>query len=128
MPRPTKLTRELIQDISKHVREGAPYSTAAALCGIGERTFHEWMAKGKDEDSGMHYRLSKAVDRANAELHAELAARFVSEARTVDGKAERFLARRFPNDWSEQQTHKIETDAPIELVVNLGRKLQLDDD
>ena len=128
MARPTKLTRPVIERVASHVREGLPYASAAALEGISERTFYDWMTKGKESTTGILHQFVQAIAEANAELHQEMARKFLNEVRDGDGKAERFLARRFPKDWSEKQTHEIQTDTPIELVVNLGRKLSTDDE
>jgi len=128
MGRPSKLTTELIARIADHVRQGLPYADAAKLEGVSERSFHGWMAKARESSSGKYLQFLQSIEAANSELHKELAAKFLKEVREGDGKAERFLARRFAKDWSEKQTHEISTNEPVQLVVNLGRKLQLDDE
>ena len=128
MGRPTKLTKPVIERVASSVREGLPYASAAALEGISERTFYDWINKGRESTSGPFHQFVVAIEEANAELHQEMALKFLNEARDGEGKAEKFLARRFAKDWSEKQTHEIQTDTPIELVVNLGRKLSIDAD
>tara|TARA_Y100000590_G_C15587772_1_gene964823 strand:- start:232 stop:618 length:387 start_codon:yes stop_codon:yes gene_type:complete len=126
--RPSKLTPEITKRIAAHVREGLPYASAAALEGVSERTFYDWMARGKEQSSGKFLQFSQCINRANAELHKELSEKFLNDVRQGDVTAERFLARRFRTDWSEQRTHEITTpEGPISLSVSLGRKLHTDD-
>lgn len=127
--RPSKLTPEITKRIAAHVREGLPYASAAALEGISERSFHGWMTKGRESTSGKYLQFLQSIEQADAELHKELSTQFLNEVRQGNVTPERFLARRFRKDWSEQRTHEITTpEGPISLSVSLGRKLHTDDE
>lgn len=47
MARPSKLTKELQQQIGKSIALGLIYALAAASAGITYQTFNDWMNKGK---------------------------------------------------------------------------------
>ena len=49
--RPTKLTDELAARIAAEVRLGAKPVRAAALCGIGRRTWYDWLGRHEAKDS-----------------------------------------------------------------------------
>jgi transposase len=47
--RPTKLTETVAADIALAVADGATFKAAAGRAGVGERTYREWMARGRSE-------------------------------------------------------------------------------
>ena len=63
-----KLTKELIEEISLHLRMGSYVETAAATCGISKDTFYRWLRQGKrDEKNTLPKQLSYAVERSISE-------------------------------------------------------------
>lgn len=49
MARPTKLTAALAEQLAAGVAAGATYRAAAAAAGVGERTLHDWLTRGRRE-------------------------------------------------------------------------------
>lgn len=45
--RPSKLTKELIQEMTGHIENGMNYKDTSALCGIVYNTFLDWSKKGE---------------------------------------------------------------------------------
>jgi len=75
MARPTKLTPEVHARITKAVRAGSHFKTAAESAGVSEATFHRWIRTGSEAKAGIQHDLYEDVKRAAAELEVELAAR-----------------------------------------------------
>jgi hypothetical protein len=74
-PGSVSLTREIQQTIASLVRGGAFVTTAARAAGISERTFHDWMARGRGDhptrsSTPKLKRFAREVDRAQAEARA----------------------------------------------------------
>jgi hypothetical protein len=55
MARPTKLTKELQQQIGNNVALGPTYALAAASSDITYQTFNSWLKRGQTEKSGKYY-------------------------------------------------------------------------
>lgn len=73
----TKLTPQLSQRICDAIRAGHSYSRASDLCGIGERTLHEWIERGE----GIHQRPQ--TDQLAQFAHDVKAARAEREAKYI---------------------------------------------
>jgi hypothetical protein len=101
----------------KLISAGNYQQTACRVAGISEWTFWDWTKKGKrareDKENGIaltaaqeeYYEWVEALDEARAVAEAALVARWYTEA--VDGDwraAERFLAKAFPERWSDPAT------------------------
>jgi hypothetical protein len=65
MARPTKLTPELQKKVIEAIRLGATYELAAAYAGIHYDTFHRWMTKGKEAQSGAFCVFYEDVSQAD---------------------------------------------------------------
>lgn len=50
MARPSKLTPELIEDMSAKVKKGLPVCYVCDMFSIHETTYHEWMKLGEQDD------------------------------------------------------------------------------
>ena len=73
--RPTKLTRELAEEIAQRIRAGSFPVIAAASCGISPATFYRWQAEGRKKGGRKKYRefwdmiwQAVAVARVAAEI------------------------------------------------------------
>jgi hypothetical protein len=123
MARPTKLTAKLAVEIIKLVEAGNYVEVAAAACGIGRRTYYDWMDRGR-----------KALDKSGPisaieQPYADLAERVeVATARAEIAAVDKvrkqsklwqasmtYLERRFPDRWGRRQAieHSGPNGAPI---------------
>ena len=106
------------------VKAGVTPVRAGEACDIPRGTFHGWMKRGKDErvrimDGGEpieserpYLELVDGIIRAEAESMSALVLSWFKEARGGDWKAaERFLAKRFPQEWGDNNTLKLEVGA-----------------
>lgn len=65
--RPTKLTPELQEQIVNAIKAGNSIVEAAQLCGVGERTIHEWRARGEADDAPeLFAQFAQALTQARA--------------------------------------------------------------
>ena len=67
MPRKSKLTPELQEAICNDIALGMTFRQAAKVNGIGESTFYDWMAIGRQRPRGRERRFRDAVVQAEAE-------------------------------------------------------------
>jgi len=116
--RPPKLTDELIDQIVALVRAGNYPAVAARAAGVPPRTFHRWMAmgrEGKARYAPLLERIEEAEDLAEAALVASLRAHATRDAKL----ALAFLERRFAKRWSRRDAGGAlpDTDSePIQLT------------
>ena len=66
MGRPTRLTKELAEQIVEVVLAGNYIETSAKMFGVSKQTLYNWFAKGAKAKSGMHAYFLDAVKKAQA--------------------------------------------------------------
>ena len=111
--RPTKLTPQVRETITTHLRAGATRTDAVAAARIDYTTFLDWMAAGSHPDAtnGVS-QLFQDVTCAEAEVAAEMAAVIKVAAIAGDWRAaESWLKRRRRADWGDNVA--IDVDAEV---------------
>ena len=106
MPRPTKLTRKRLDMICATLSAGGTRKAAAALAGVGETTFHDWMRRARDDDQAtpLQLELLTAVERAEATATMRAVATIDESIDKGDWKAAAWwLERRRRQDWGRPQ-------------------------
>lgn len=106
--RKSLLTPRIITDIARAIRAGCFAHVAAEAAGIGERTYHRWLARGEDPNGGRLYRqFWQEVCKAKAQ------ARKVAEARVFKENPV-FWLKSGPGrpDWHERSEPLPETAPP----------------
>lgn len=103
--RPTKFFPEVAEAILEAVRSGAYLLAAANAAGIGRRTLHSWIERGKsdaEEDAPFReFRRKYLINRGLARIDCELC---VHREGRVDSKmALEYLERLYPEDWSKHR-------------------------
>lgn len=113
--RPLKLTPLITAKVCEAIRAGVHLDVAARYAGIGEATFHRWMARGRKASSGPLREFADAVDKAERDAEVALVVLWRKEA-AKDWKAARdLLERRFRDRWSR---------APMNVHVSGGVALE----
>ncbi len=82
--RPTRFTEDLAVELVCLVDDGMTRKTAAARVGIGERTLHDWQARGRRGEPAFHFwmtMLEAAVDRARRRRCREAWKRYDARAK-----------------------------------------------
>jgi hypothetical protein len=114
-----KLTPKLIDDIANLIKRGNFPVTAAQACGVPERTWYEWLRKGKGSARGLHRELFDAVELATAKPQITVVNKLYEVATEGNVKAiELFLSRRYPEQWGAQKTLNLAgvEDKPVGIV------------
>lgn len=127
--RPTDCTPEVIEKIYHNLKKSISIDAAARMSGIAVRTFHVWMARGRqNEEPFVHF--MRAVEKAQDEVEAEWmkgweAAR-EDKVYVLDGKemvrkgdwkaSESFLRKRKSKDYSDQTFINIECDESMNPI------------
>jgi hypothetical protein len=115
--RKTILNAELTQRIIDLIAQGCDQKTACSICGIGERTFHEWKEKGL-EGKAPYADFFDAVSKARNEFKRALIACVVLGARgglpkPADWKAAAWLlSKGWPREFSDRLPLPQEDDQP----------------
>src|SRR4051794_23946527 len=104
MARPTKLTPERQDRITRAIREGAYAEVATRAAGVAPSTYYDWLRRGREGEEPYSVFL-EAVEQADAE--AEVAAVGVINAAAASGDwraAKALLERRFNRRWGARAT------------------------
>ena len=115
MPRKTKLTRKLIDELAGHVANGHTVKDSAALSGISERSVYKWLELAAMDPTG------KAIHSVFAARMEQAKSRFidvhlgrVAEASKEDPKFSQWLLeRKAPEEFGRM---KVEHAGKIEHV------------
>lgn len=111
------IPKEKRENVLKLIAAGNYQRTACRAAGISEWTFNEWRKKGEqareDKENGVALTevqeellwFVNELEDARAKAEATLVARWYTEAADGDWRAaERFLAKAFPERWSDPAT------------------------
>ena len=111
------LPKEKREMLLKLISAGNYQRTACRAAGVSEWTFNDWRKKGEqareDQENGISLSATQEellwfvdeLDEARAKAEAALVARWYNEAADGDWRAaERFLAKAFPERWSDPAT------------------------
>ena len=96
--RRTLLNTTLTKKICALLHEGCDQRTACSICGIGERTFHEWKERGRNGEEP-YASFFSAASRAR-DTHKARLVKIVIDAADKDARhAEWLLERGWPNEY-----------------------------
>ena len=102
MSRPTKLTPELQGSFLDGLALGLTHKLAAQRAGLGESTFYQWIAKGKEASSGLYRDFADEVMRAEGEAAGRLLGQITLHASADWRAAAWILERRHPDDYGKR--------------------------
>jgi len=100
--RPTKLTKEIHNTITRHVKAGNYIETAAAAAGVNKSTLYDWLKRGAKEEIGIYYDFSNAVESALAESEIKDLKKLEAHMSSSWQAAAWRLERRFPEKWGRK--------------------------
>ena len=131
MARPTKLTKEVTERICLAIRVGNHAKVAAALAGIGETTYYEWLKKSEEPNAKKEYReFRESIERAEAEAEMEAVARIRQASNNGNWKAASwYLERKHSERWGRNDKIRQEITgadgAPIAITLEEAKKAVL---
>lgn len=131
MARPTKLDRDIQNDIVIAIRAGNYIETAAAYAGISKNTLYDWLRRGARERERLannkrakprkaeqpFVEFSDAVEKALAEAEVRDVALIAKAAAEQWQAAAWRLERKFPTRWGKRMSleHSGPEGGPIEM-------------
>ena len=111
-----KLTHEITTQICKYIETGVPAKHACQAVGITEKTYYEWINKGKTQKTGKYSKFSKSIKKAHSHHMAHNAAIIEKAAQNGKWQASAWmLERRHPDEWGNRQYQKIEHSGKIDI-------------
>lgn len=119
MSRITKLTPKMQKKIITLVKGGNYYSTACKACGISEATLCNWMARGREESSGIYFDFLGAMEQADADCESVLVEKWQMHMPDSPLAIKDFMERRFSKRWNKAD--KIQHEGKIEVKTDVGR-------
>jgi len=122
MPRPTKLTPDLMTGIVGLVENAVHPVTAAAALGVARSTLYEWIERGKGIDSRrpmepIYAEFADAMDAAEARAESALVALAVAKARTT-ADALAVLERRYGERWRQHRETTLNIRSVVERMAS----------
>ena len=98
--RPTKLTKELTEEVAKYLRAGNYIETTAALVGINRDSIYEWLKRGAAEQERL-IKNPRARLRKREEIFVEFSdirrhGAKNGELETRAGRSEKAVDKRMP--------------------------------
>ena len=134
--RPTKLTKELIDEIAQYLRAGNYIETTAALVGIHRDSIYEWLKRGNAEID----RVSKS-NRSRIRKKEEIFVEFTDTVKKAQAQSEAMLVgligqaaqknwtaaawrleRKYPDKWG--RTERNVATAQDDPVKELAQQIQ----
>jgi predicted DNA-binding protein YlxM (UPF0122 family) len=139
--RPTKLTKELINEIAQYLRAGNYIETTAALVGVHRDSIYEWLKRGNAEIE----RVSKS-NRARIRKREEIFVEFTDTVKKAQAQAEAMLVgligqaaqknwtaaawrleRKYPDKWGRTERNvATATDDPVKELAQQIQDLRND--
>lgn len=111
----SKLTEEIIKDISKKLKVGNYVKTVATSIGVSERTFYYWIDRGErasklyetgqkvPNEEKIYLQFLQSIRQAEAEAEIMIVAQIFSQI-PKDWKAGlELLARKYPERWARKE-------------------------
>ena len=107
----TKLTPEVIEQMTTAIRAGASIDTASKYVGLHRASFHRWLAEGRNamkqdpvpESMRMQIEFVEALDNALSEFKLNLTGSILQHGREQWTALAWLAERRFPDEFGRRQ-------------------------
>lgn len=128
--RPTKLTREVEDQLVRAISAGAYIETAAAFVGISKVSFYDWMRRGARAKSGRYKAFSERIKKAMAESEMR-SIMAIQRAGDINWQAHAwYLERKYPERWGKRSALDVDHTGEVvqrhEGEISLTEKLIAD--
>lgn len=102
--RPTKLTKQMREEVVKLVKVGNYVETACAVVGISKNTYYDWLKKARESKRRNKYTIFRdEVEKAQAWSEARDVALISRHAETNWRPAAWKLERKHPDRWGKDR-------------------------
>lgn len=116
MPRPTKLTRKMLDEIVSALQQHLSLGGAARRVHVPKSTLVSWLRRGRDgSGSRLMQELARRVDEVLADLEAYHVARIAAATKQWQASAW-LLERRFVDDWGRHNRLSNDDEQSVEIV------------
>lgn len=105
--RPCQLTPEITAKVVQAISGGNYRQVAAQWAGVSARTFHEWVAKGKRQSSGIYVDFLQAILEAERAAEIRMVALVMKAAAEDPRHAEWWLERKCHDRWGRKDRKEI---------------------
>lgn len=99
------------------IAHGNYYTTACKLFRLSESTFQSWMRLGKRSESGIYREFYDRVMQADGVAETYMVEKWRQHFDRDSKSAKEFLARRYPDRWSERRYIKLAVDREVESML-----------
>jgi hypothetical protein len=128
--RPTKLLSmppKVRASLIAMVADGVPYSTACQAAGVAERTFKEWMRKGRADDAREPYKsFAMSIEKAFADWQID---RVKIIAASSDPRMHQWLLeRRNTKEWGDPRRGDVNVQVNLSAIMESPDWQRLRDD
>jgi len=101
MARKRKLTPAMTAKLVKALKSGITASAACSIVGIANKTYYEWLKKGREGNGDIYEKFLIAIEKANAEAEKAMLDIITNHSVKHWQAAAWVLERRFRDRWAK---------------------------
>ena len=98
--------------------------TAAVACGISRDCVYEWLRLAREDPESKYADAIQQWEQAEARSEMALVGQLADAAKSDWKATESFLQRRFPENWGNKQTTRVEQTTKVTATVSIVEQLQ----
>lgn len=128
MKRPTRLTKQLIEQLATYIENGNFAQDACKLADVSEAGYYKWLATGraildgevqKTKANALTVELVEAIKHADAKFKAYHLSNINKASRTTWQASAWMLERRFPDEYGRRAENavKIESEGAVTIYI-----------
>jgi transposase len=124
-----KYSKELITDIIKYIESGASNKDAAALSGVSEETFYNWLRPTIKKDDkeipnpDYHPEFSESLKKAKTKRKVAMVNRILSAAKGSWQAAAWYLERQYNEEFGRRDKHELSFD-PRKAIKKMDERIK----
>ena len=123
MAAPTKLTDELVSEMTKALRLGMTIKLACQFCGVHPSQYYRWLSLGQQQPDGIHSRFRDSVTRARGKGAAHHLALLTRAANEGNVQASMWLLERCHNFIRRERLEVEQAESELDEVAALEARI-----
>ncbi len=136
MKRPTRLTKQIIEQLATYIENGNFAMDACKLVGVSESGYYKWLATGKavldgkikmTKSNALCVELVEAIKHADAKFKAYHIANINKASKTTWQASAWMLERRFPESYGRRADTTVKVDAEGGVTIYIPENNREDD-
>lgn len=110
-----KLNDEITKEICNKIENGVSRKDAAITSGICEKTFYNWIEKGKEAKTGKYLQFLQSIKKAESELKATYE-KIIFDNAPKDWRAGMtWLERKYSDEYGKKSEYKLEHSGKVDI-------------